>query len=83
MKIEDINYFYTKLVDILPFEGEFHSKICMGFTWNITLGELIIKTNNLKTHRYLRNIGDKKAGLLFDAIRNTKEYKQIQCFLEE
>lgn len=44
---------------------------------DMTLGELILLTNNFTIHKGLRNIGDKKLILLKQIIINTEEYKQM------
>jgi hypothetical protein len=44
---------------------------------NMTLGEVLLRTNNLATHIGLRNVGDKNLNYLRQAIRETKEYKAL------
>lgn len=48
-----------------------------------TLGDILVKTKWLTTHRKLRGIGDKRFEQLKMLIEESKEYKQIVEWIEK
>lgn len=75
--IKSISVNVKKIVNLQEFGFHNRHHMYMKKLEDMTLGELVLITNNFKTHKGLRNIGDKKLELLKTIIIDTKEYKHM------
>lgn len=77
-KISELELLYARVYDITDLRKYNFGKVFAERFGNMTLGEMLLKTNNLKTHKKLHGIGDKTFSWLCEAIKNSKEYQSIQ-----
>lgn len=78
MKIKDIETLTKRLGELIDMDELGLGSSVAPIYERMTLGELICKTDNLRTHKRLRNLGDKRFTLFKEGVAKTPEYKSLK-----